>query len=183
MLFAKCVAGGAWNLAYALGFAMLMQEMAPHDTRRFGMVVASYGVGNFCGALYFGNRARRRSGRMMFSGFVWLGSGFIMVAAAPEVSYVMAAAAFAGFSGPMNELTFSDLLQARFPIGDIGRVFRLRMALETAMTMVLMLLSPWLFHAFSVRAVIALCGGVWIAIGATGLIWHERTLHAAQPPT
>ena len=180
VLFGKCLTGGAWNLAYALGLAMLMQELAPHDTRRFGMVVASYGLGNFLGAVYFGNQRRRRSGLMMFSGFIWLGSGFMLVAVAPEISYVMAACAFAGFSGPMNELTFSDLLQARFPIADIARVFRLRMAAETAVTLTFMLMAPWLFRVLPVRTVIALCSGVWLAVGGVGLIWHQKKLDAGS---
>ncbi len=50
VLFSKAITGGTWNLAYGLGFALLVQEMAPHETRTFGFVIASYGVGNFIGA-------------------------------------------------------------------------------------------------------------------------------------
>ena len=132
--------------------------------------MASYGVGNFAGAVYFGNRLRPRPALMMFVGYVWLGLGFLFVAKAPGISTLMAAAAFAGFSGTMNEVTFFDLVQSRFPIGELSRIVRLRLATDTTATFVLMLISPALYHWLSVRIVIALCGGLWVAVGAVGLL-------------
>jgi DHA3 family macrolide efflux protein-like MFS transporter len=175
VLFSKAMTTGTWNLVYGLGFALLVQELAPHDTRSFGFVIASYGIGNFAGALYFGNIARVRPALMMFIGFVWLGFGFLLISRAPTIPWIMVTAAFTGFSGTMNEVTFSDMVQARFPLGEITKIFRLRMATDTAMTLVLMLLSPLMFRLLSVRTVIATAGVVWILIGTAGLIWFQES--------
>ena len=176
MMLSKALTSGTWTLAYNLGFALLVQQIAPNDTRSFGLLIAAYGMGNFAGALYFGNCQRRRAGLLMYFGYVWIGFGFALIALAPTLPWMMAAAVFTGFSGPMNELSFVDTVQDRFPIGDITRIFRLRMATETSVTLVLMLLSPFLFKLLSVRFVIGLCGLASIGIGLTGLIWEERKI-------
>jgi len=174
MMISKAITSGTWNLAYGLGFALLVQELAPNDTRSFGLVIASYGVGNFAGALYFGNTERKHPGLMMFSGYMWLGLGFAFVALAPSIAWIMPAAAFAGFSGPMNELTFVDLVQKRFRIAEMAKVYRLRIATETATTLLLLLISPLILKHLSVRVVISLCGVTWIAAGLIGLLWFEH---------
>lgn len=179
VLFSKAVTAGTWNLAYGLGFALLVQEMAAHDTRSFGLVIAAYGLGNFAGALVFGNMIRVRPALMMFAGFIWLGIGFCATGFCQSISSFMVVAAFSGFSGTMNEVTFFDMAQARFPMSEITRIFRLRMANDTAVTLVLMLLAPIMFRAFGVRAVIVLCGVVWIAIGGVGLAFFRKILDGA----
>jgi len=174
VLWAKAATGGTWNLAYGLGFALLINGIAPHDTRAFGLLIASYGLGNFLGALYFGNRSRHRSGLMMFSGYVLLGCGFVLVGLAPTLNWIMVASAATGFTGPMNDITFVDLVQKRFHLSQMTRIFRLRMATETASTLLFMLASPFLFRMLSVRSVIQSCGLVWILVGATGLLFFQR---------
>jgi DHA3 family macrolide efflux protein-like MFS transporter len=153
-----------------------VQQLAPNDTRSFGLVIASYGIGNFAGALYFGNHERPRSALMMFSGYIWLGLGFVLIALSPTIHWIMLSAAFTGFSGTMNEVTFFDLIQTRFPIGEITRIFRLRMATDTAAILAMMLIAPLLLRLTSVRIVIHLCGGVWILTGLFGLIWFLKSL-------
>jgi DHA3 family macrolide efflux protein-like MFS transporter len=176
VLLSKALTGGAWNVAYGLGFALLVQELAPGHTQSFGLVMASYGLGNFAGAMLFGNQERPRPALMMFTGYVCLGIGFILVGFSPTIPWVMLSAAITAFSGPMNEVTFSDLIQSRFPLGEMTRIFRLRMATDTAVTLLLMLLAPLLFHLLSVRLVIEICGVSWIAIGAIGLIFFRKPL-------
>lgn len=176
VLFAKATTAGTWNLAYLLGLALLVQEMSGRDTRSFGLVIAAYGLGNFAGALYFGNRLRHRPALMMFIGFVWLGLGFILAALAPNIPWLMLAMAFTGFSGTMNEVTFFDMVQVRFSVSEITKVVRLRMANDTAITLLLMLLAPLLMRTLGVRWVIAVCGIVWIAVGGVGLMFHQKAL-------
>ena len=165
---AKAITGGTWNLAYCLGFALLAQELAPNDARTFGLLIAAYGLGNFAGALVVGNMHRARPALMMFVGFAWLGIGFVGMALAPSLNLVMAAAAFAGFSGTMNEVTFFDLVQSRFPVSDMPKVLRLRMATDNATTLVLMMMAPLILKVMSVRMVIGLCGGLWVLVGLMG---------------
>jgi MFS family permease len=166
---AKAITSGTWNLAYSLGLALLIQQMAAHDTRAFGLAIACYGIGNFLGAVYFGNQIRKRSELMMFSGYIWLGVCFIAVGQAPTLTWVMIASALGGFGGPMNDLPFVDLMQARFSVNELARVFRLRMAIETASVLLLMLLAPTLFHFFTVRWVITFCGLSSLVVGLFGL--------------
>lgn len=170
ILISKALTTGTWNLAFGLGFALLVQELAPGDTRSFGMVIAAYGVGNFAGALFFGNRPRHRPALMMFAGYVWLGLGFIVTVLCPTIAWMMVAVAVTGFSGTMNEVTFFDLVQARFPTTEITRIVRLRMATDTTVTLALMLLAPLMFRILGVRSVIGLCGALWMIVGVIGLI-------------
>ncbi len=106
---------------------------------------------------------------MMFTGYLLLGAGFALISLCRTIPWVMVVSALSGFTGPMNDVTFVDLVQARFPVADLTRIFRLRMAVDMAATLTFMLASPVLFKLLSVRIVIALCGVVWIASGAYGL--------------
>jgi hypothetical protein len=170
----KALTGGTWNLAFTLGIALLVQQLAPGDARAFGLVMATYGAGNFIGALYFGNHHRPHPGRLMFSGYTLFGIGFVCVGCAPRISWMMAAAAFSGFAGPMNELAFSDTIQSRFPAREISRVFRLRMAVETLSTLFFTGISPLLFRAIGVRGTIVFCGLAWALSGALGFLRLRR---------
>jgi MFS family permease len=183
IMWTKAVTGGFWNLAIGLGFALLVQELAPGDVRAFGLLVASYGAGNFAGALYFGNHHRPRPAFLMFAGFALLGVGFVLMGIAPSAHWAMVAAAGAGFAGPMNDLAFSDFVQARFPIVEISRVFRLRLAVETLSTLLCMALAPTLFRVLTVRGTIILCGAVWIVSGLLGLWRLEEIDPSAEETT
>ncbi len=145
ILLSKAVTGSTWTLVFGLGFALMAQELASGDARAFGLMVAAYGFGNFAGALTFGNVHRPRPALMMFVGYLWMGAGFLLIATAPSTKWFMIAAAATGFSGTMNEVTFSHLVQTHFRIVEIPKVFRLRMATETALTLALMLAAPQRF--------------------------------------
>ncbi len=173
ILLAKAVTSSTWNLAFGLGFALLVNELTPGDTRSFGMVIAAYGLGNFAGALFFGNQERPRPAHMMFVGFVWMGVGFIGLSHCRTIEWIMAWGAFAGFSGTMNEVTFFDLVQSRFPLSDIARIVRLRLATDTATSLVLYLIAPMLFRMLPVSHVIEMCGVLWVVTGLVGYTWFR----------
>jgi MFS family permease len=185
VLWSRLVTSGTWTLTVSLGFALLVQQLAPQDVRAFGLLVATYGVGNVAGALWFGNHARPRPGLLLCAGYAGLGVGFVLLGSAPTLRWVMAAAVASGFAGPMNDLAFSDIMQERFPIAEIPRIFRLRMAVDTLSALVCTAMSPLLFRMLGVRGTIVLCGVSWIAAGAWGALQMEaierRTLKAAVP--
>jgi DHA3 family macrolide efflux protein-like MFS transporter len=183
ILLSKALTTASWALGYGLGFALLVQELTPNSARSFGWVMASYGIGNFAGSLYFGNRLRPRPALMMFIGYIWFGIGFVLVANAPTIRSVMVAAAFTGFSGIMNEVTFFDLVQTRFPLKELPRIVRLRLATDTAATLVLTLISPFLFHWLTVRTVIAMCGVIWVTVGITGLSGFRKVDDSTDCPS
>jgi DHA3 family macrolide efflux protein-like MFS transporter len=181
IIFAKALTGGSWSLGYSLGLALMVHEIAPHDVRAFGAVIGSYGVGNLGAALYFGNTPRVHSCFLMFWGYVSLGVGFVMVAFAPNLPLMMIAAAIAAIGGPLNDLPFADIIQASFPLEEIAKVFRLRMALETAAMLVAMVFSPLLFRFFPIHIVVAWSGVFTLAIGVAGLMkYNDRSTPQAQ---
>lgn len=178
LITVKAIAGGAWNLGYSLGLALRVHELAPHDPRAFGFVVAAYGFGNIASALFLGNLRRNRPGLMMFTGYLWLGTGFVLIAVSHGLPALMLSAAFMAIGGPMNDLPFVDVVQSLFDIDDIPKVIRLRMAVETATTLLCMLISPLLFRVLSSSVVIALCGIAIVGVGAAGLIRENRSAMA-----
>lgn len=170
IFFTKALTVGTWNLALMIGFPLLVHEMTHGDAKSFGLVMASYGLGNFAGSLYFGNRVRKRLLYLLYSGYMWLGLGFVLIGLAPSLALVIVAAALAGLTGPMNDLAFIDLMQRKFPVRDLTKVFRLKMAVESAGTLFFTLISPWLIKGLSVRTVIVFCGVVWILNGVGGFV-------------
>jgi hypothetical protein len=80
-----------------------------------------------------------------------------------------AASVCAGFGGPINDIPFFDLVQTKFPVADLPKIFRVRMAVETGACLLLMSFSPALFRAYSPRTVLMACGLAMAALGAAGL--------------
>lgn len=181
VFISKAITAGTWNLALVIGFALLVHEVSHGDAQMFGLVMASYGIGNFAGALFFGSRPRSKLWFMLFSGYVWLGFGFVFIGMAPTVLLIMIAAAVGGFSGPMNDLAFIDMVQKKFAVQDLAKIFRLRMAVESAGTLFFTLISPMLIRWTSVRDVIIGCGIIWILSGVGGLLMRPDSNKVLAP--
>jgi MFS family permease len=178
LIFAgKFLTTGTWNLALMIGFPLLVHDLTGGNAKSFGFVMASYGVGNFLGALIFGNRPRRKLTVLLFGGYVLLGIGFVCMGLAGSLTWLIAAAAVTGFTGPLNDLAFLDLMQEKFDVADLTKVFRLRIAVESAGTLFFTLISPWMIARGSVRTVIIICGVVWIV---TGLFSFWRSRHSVE---
>ncbi|MDR3606385.1 MAG: MFS transporter [Oligoflexia bacterium] len=169
VLLTKGILGGSWMLAFNLGLALLAHKIAPKDPRVFGLIIAFYGIGNVVSALILGNQRRHRPALILFAGYVWMGIGFILMALSPSLLLILLSSALAAIGGPLNDLPFFDLVQARFQIADIPKIFRLRMVLETGATLVCMLASPMLFRVLNVETVIVLCGLSMTVAGLLGL--------------
>ena len=165
----RAAVSALWGMAFGLGLALLIRQLAPGDMRAFGWTVAVYGAGNVAGALFVGNIRRRRPAFILYWGYVCLGLGFVAMGAARNLAWLGVASACAGFGGPINDVPFFDLVQRTFPVEDLPKIFRLRMALETGACLLLMSLSPVLFRAFSPRTVLMACGFGIAALGAAGL--------------
>ncbi len=170
LFLSKTVTAGTWSLALMIGFPLLIHQVAAGNTQMFGFVMASYGIGNFAGSLIFGSRPLKKLMFAICAGYIWLGLGFSLIGVAPTIPLIIFAAAFAGFAGPISDLAFVDLLQRKFSVGELTKVVRLRIALESAGTLVFMLISPILIKTFSVRAVILFCGLAWIGAGLFGFL-------------
>lgn len=177
---AKCTTAGAWNLVLIIGFPLLVHHITGGDARYFGLVMATYGVGNFIGALYFGNMERVQLWKMFFGGELLLGIGFLLIGIAPTVNWIIIAAAVSGFVAPMNDLAFVDTIQQKFKVSDIAKMHRLRLASESGMTLVYTLMSPMIIKLTSVRALIIMGGFVFIIAGGIGLLFKNRILSKAE---
>jgi DHA3 family macrolide efflux protein-like MFS transporter len=181
VMFAKAVTAGTWNLSYGLGFALLVQAIAPGNIRAFGLVIASYGIGNFIGALILGNIQRRKPFLMMYSGFTLLGICFALMAVAPGIKSIMFLACVGAVGGPMNDLPFIDIIQTVYPIEEMTKVFRFRITVETTATLLCMVSAPFILKFISISTLIGLCGLAWIFVGLTGLIFFLNTKIQMNP--
>lgn len=170
----RAINGACWTIVMTLGLALLVKDLTvTADARHFGLVMGSYGLGNFFGSLFFGNFRPSKNQTMIFGGYAWLGTMFVFTGLAPTIDWVMVATAVAGFAGPMNDLGFIDMYQSRFNISELPRVTRFRMALETSVALVAMIAAPSLFRMFSVRDVIIGCGAIYAAFGFVGLCFKD----------
>lgn len=169
VLLSRAMVSGLWALAYGLGFPLLVRRLAPGGVSGFGAMVASYGVGNVAGALFVGNLRRTRPARILFGGYATMGVGFVLMGLSRGLGGLAAASVLAGFGGPVNDVPFYDLAQARWRPDELPRIFRLRMASETGAAMLVMAASPRLLAAFPPAAVVMACGLAFAALGATGL--------------
>lgn len=174
LFIVRAVVGGAWVVVMGLGLALLVREMTgSSDARQFGLVIGSYGFGNFFGSVFFGNRRRRDSLGLVFGGYSILGTMFVLMGLSPTIEWMMGFAVVAGFSGPMNDLGFVDLLQSRFSVSQLSRVTRYRIVMETGVYLICMLLAPSFFRMFSVRGVIVACGALYATCGFLGLLQKD----------
>ena len=170
LLWIKSIGGGLWYLVYGLGTALFVQKLAPGDGRAFGLVVGSYGIGNFAGALLIGNMKRKNSVFILFLGYLWLGIGFVAMGRSPDLYWLMLASAWSGFGGPMNDLPFVDMIQTRYPIHEIPKIFRLRMAGEIGACLVFMSFAPIIFRMIPVQSVIWITGLVYLLFSIYGFV-------------
>lgn len=174
VMLVRAAVSGLWALAYGLGLALFVRDLAPGSVGAFGAMVACYGSGNVAGALFVGNMLRRRPALILFSGYAWMGLGFIAMGLSHDLRWLGVSAFAAGIGGPVNDVPFFDLMQARFPVADLPRLFRLRMAAETGAAMLVMAASPQLFRAFGAQTVLLACGAGFAALGAAGLSSHAE---------
>jgi MFS family permease len=172
LMAVRAAVAALWGLSFGLGLALLVRALAPGDMRAFGWAVAFYGFGNVAGALFVGNIRRGRSALIAYGGYVWLGIGFVAMGASRSLPWLGAACVCAGFGGPINDVPFFDLVQRKYPIADLPKIFRLRMAVETGACLLIMSVSPLLFRSFSPGLVLEFCGFGIAALGLAGLFAH-----------
>lgn len=176
VMLVRMMVAALWGVAFSLGLALLVADIAPGRVRAFGVVVACYGIGNVLGALGVGNMRRERLPRILFAGYAWMGAGFAAAGLCRSVPAVGAACLLGAIGGPVNDVPFFDLCQRLFPIDDLPRVMRLRMALETGALMLVTAASPVVFRVFGAGPTICACGLGMAALGLGGLWAHGQTV-------
>ncbi len=164
-LWAKCVSGGAWSLSYGVGLALLVEEMRPGQVATFGTLIAAYGVGNLAGAIGIGSLRRKHPELWIYAGLVWLGVGFLFLSGTRDLILLHWVIGFTAMGGPVNDLPFVDLAQQHFRPVELAEVFRIKVILDSLITLLFFAVSPWAFQVLGVRRVIAICGAVMLLSG------------------
>ena len=179
-MITKAVCGGTWNLAYGLGLALLVRQIAPNSMQAFGLVLTAYGVGNLGAALILGNLPRVRLLALTYSGYE-LGPRFYLNDTCHQhFRFFWQVLRFTAIGGPMNDIPSIDLIQARYKITEIRKISRLRIALEASITLVGMLVAPWLFLRLGPPLVIGMCGAITLIFGFVGLAQNRQAPAAPE---
>ena len=178
LLLANAAILAAWILGLTIGVPLLVAarvSMVGGGLGVLALVMGAYGVGDFTSNVLVATHAPERPWRFMFAGYVVLGSGLGLLAAAfiamPEgwqVPVAMVLAFVSGLGGPMFFLPMMTRLQAQFSGADLAGVIRLRVTLTSAAMMIGATLGPPLFHALGTAATVGACGTLIAAVGLAG---------------
>jgi hypothetical protein len=141
-----------------VGLALLVEEMHPGQVSIFGTLIAAYGVGNLAGAIGIGSVRRRHPELWIYGGLIWLGIGFMVLSGARDMNVLHGVIAITAMGGPVNDLPFVDLAQTHYRPEELAGIFRMKVILDSLITLVFFAVSPWAFQVLGVRTVLAICG-------------------------
>jgi MFS transporter, DHA3 family, macrolide efflux protein len=175
------VSNGVWYAVMFLGLPLAIARYAPGNfgLGAYGFVISTYGCMNLASTLVVGSREMPANpARMMFSGFVVLGAGFLMMTLATVVSFsppmivggLAIGAAVGGIGGPLYDIPVAVLRQTKLPRVDIPAAMRAKLVATYGGLFVTMLFAPLLYTALPVACVMGGCAGVALAIGVVGII-------------
>ncbi|MBI3454138.1 MAG: MFS transporter [Rhodospirillales bacterium] len=155
-----------WTMAFTLGIVLLVQEKLPGHLGAYGLIVAAYGVGNLAGNFILASLRYGPQIWCVFPGRIVLGLGFFGMAFVSDVPLLMLSAGIAAVGGTMGDLPFLALMQREFNPSQIGRIYGLKMTIESAGGVVGALAAAPLLGAFSAATVVGGAGVTLIAFGA-----------------
>lgn len=159
----------AWVLVYTLGLVLHVQAVLPGQIGAYGTIMAAYGVGNVAATIVVGSLPQHLLPRVMFASRLFYGGGIVLIALAPDVTWMAVAAAISSCGGPMNDIPFLALMQRHFAARQIGRVYAFRLVVDSAGLLAGSLLAAAAYADWPVPVVIALTGGVMIGFGCLAL--------------
>jgi MFS family permease len=168
IVFGCGVTWSMWGLGMSVGLGLLLHQRMPTQVGAFGLILASYGLGNLLSNLVVGSLPIRRPERTLFVGLMVVGAGLTAMALAPSLPAMAVAAACAAIGGPMDDLSLLSVLQSAFRGNEIARIYRLLLAHTSGCTLVAFLLSPLLFDHFSAQAVTTASGVAILGVGLVG---------------
>jgi hypothetical protein len=90
----------------------------------------------------------------------------------------VAASALAGLGGPMKDLPVAVLRQIRLSPSDMAAAMRAYMAVNSAGTLLAMLVAPTALILAGTVPVVITCGMAYIAVGLIGLARHAAWIEA-----
>lgn len=173
------VTNAFWNAVIVLGLVLLIHERFPGDIGAYGLVISAYGAGNLLAIFVLGSLRFGQQMRWFFPGRAVLGLGFLGLAFAPNLPALMLIASFAAAGGTMGDLPFLGLMQREFDVRQIGRIYGLRVSIESAGGGIGALLAAACLTVLSPTVVVALCG-VGLILFSALTIWRTRTEISAR---
>jgi MFS transporter, DHA3 family, macrolide efflux protein len=174
LLLWAIIAGGpismVWGAAFIVGVPLLAARALNGGVSAYGLIVGAYGVGNVASNLVVGSLTIRRRALTIFLGKLILGVGFLLLANSVNLWMALPCAAFAAIGGPMGDIISMTMIQTDLPADQIGKVFSLRMILESAGLSLGLILAAPLYALLSVRMAFGLCALLVVAVGTAGLL-------------
>lgn len=154
-LVAVCVTNVLWTVGFTLGLVILVQDRFPGDVGAYGLIIAGYGVGNIVGNVILGSMRYGWQISSTFPGRAVLGLGFVGLAIMPDIPTLMVCAAIAAVGGAMCDLPFLGLMQREFAVSQIGRIYGLRLTVESAGGVIGAIAAAPLLAAYPAATVLA----------------------------
>ena len=151
-----------------------MSTVLKGDAGAYGLLVSAYGVGNIMSLFVVGGSTRHYTLRVMYIGQVILSLGFLLLSFAPMLTIAMCGALIAAFGSPMADLILLRMIQTEFPPEHISKVYSVRILISIAGLALGQLLSVPLFRVLPLREAMALCSGLIMVVGITGLFLLRR---------
>jgi DHA3 family macrolide efflux protein-like MFS transporter len=106
----------------------------------------------------------------IFVGKVLLGIGFVVLAFSHVLWMALLGSAFAAIGGPMGDIMSLLMIQTDLPSNQVGKVYSLRMILESAGSSLGLVLAAPLFAFLSISMAITVCALLMMAMGIAGLL-------------
>jgi len=181
---------GTWYAVFYLGLPLLiahhgMGPLGGTGLGVYGLVLSSYGFANLAANLVFGGRSiPSRPQFQMFGGNVIVGSGMALLGLANLLPFqfllpgLAAAAALSAIGGPMKDIPMAVLRQTRLGPADMAAAMRVYMAMNSAGTLLAMLITPTALILIGIVPVIVACGVAYITVGVIGLARHGSWIEA-----
>lgn len=181
-LFTNCVSNGAWQLGLMLGVVLMIQGEKLADISGYASVMAAYGVGNLAANVVAGNMTIQRPERWTLVGHCIAGSGYLLMAFAPDIHWLMAAAALTASGPPLADLAFLGMIQSDPNRKMVARFYRLRLVGAWIGGLASTAIGVPLFEAFAPRLVVGACGLLLLVSTLLGFRWLRIKL-SVSPPT
>lgn len=173
-LMTNIVGNGAWQVGYILGVALMIQSESLGDLGGYAAVMTAYGCGNIASSLIFGNIEFHRPPWWTRAGHTVAGIGYVAMACAPDINWLMAAAALTASGAPMADLSFLTQIQTEENRRMVARFYRLRLVGAWIGALAATSVSSLLYELLGIRVVIAICGLSLIVAGIYGFHWQQK---------
>lgn len=181
-LFTNCISNGSWQLGLMLGVVLMIQGENLSDISGYASLMAAYGVGNLASNVFAGSVIIRRPERWTVAGHCIAGSGYLLLALAPDIHWLMVAAAITASGPPLADLAFLGMIQSDPNRKMVARFYRLRLVGAWIGGLASTAIGVPLFEAFAPRLVVGACGLMLLVSALAGFQWLRRKT-SASPAT